>query len=157
MPEISLDLSDAAELAEMLAFLADWLSGSHKQALQDSLTAFAGHTAYNTEALRADLHRFTFLLGASDGEELFGEPTPCFASNFVSHFPAPREAAKPSRNDGRNDTAIPCPVCGTFCRRIGLGGTCAACDEPVAISDLITTCRPGNIANRQNATPQENQ
>jgi hypothetical protein len=50
-----------------------------------------------------------------------------------------------------------CADCGTFCRRIGPGGTCAACDEPVAISDLIATCRPGNIANRQSATPQENQ
>jgi hypothetical protein len=28
------------------------------------------------EALCADLHRFAFLLGASDGEELVGEPTP---------------------------------------------------------------------------------
>ena len=28
------------------------------------------------ETLCTDLHRFAFLLGASDGEELFGEPTP---------------------------------------------------------------------------------
>jgi hypothetical protein len=76
MPGISLDLADAAELAEMLTFLADWLTGSQKQALADSLTAFVGHPAYNTEALCADLHRFTFLLGISDDEELFGEPTP---------------------------------------------------------------------------------
>ena len=40
------------------------------------LTSFVGHPAYNTEALCANLHRFAFLLGASDGEELFGEPTP---------------------------------------------------------------------------------
>ena len=26
--------------------------------------------------LQADLHRFVFLLGVSDGEELFGEPAP---------------------------------------------------------------------------------
>jgi len=38
-----LDLSDAAELAEMLTFLADWLTGSQKQTLADSLTAFVGH------------------------------------------------------------------------------------------------------------------
>jgi hypothetical protein len=75
MPGITLDLGDAAELAEMLAFLADWLTGSQKQTLAGSLAAFVGHPAYNTEALCADLHRFTFLLGASDGEELFGEPT----------------------------------------------------------------------------------
>ena len=76
MPEISLDLGDAAELAEMLTFLASWLSGTQKQALADSLTTFVGHPAYNTEALCADLHRFVFLLGVSDGQELFGEPTP---------------------------------------------------------------------------------
>jgi hypothetical protein len=76
MPPITLDPGDAEELAEMLTFLAEWLSGSQKQTLADSLTAFVGHTAYNTEALRADLHRFAFLLGVSDGEELFGEPAP---------------------------------------------------------------------------------
>ena len=76
MPTINLDLSDAAELAEMLTFLTGWLSGSQKQALADSFAAFVGHPAYNTGALCADLHRFVFLLGVSDGEELFGEPTP---------------------------------------------------------------------------------
>jgi len=60
----------------MLTFLASWLSSSQKQALAGSLTAFVGHPAYNTEALCADLHHFVFLLGVSDGEELFGEPTP---------------------------------------------------------------------------------
>ena len=30
----------------------------------------------NNQTLCADLHRFAFLLGASNGEELFGEPTP---------------------------------------------------------------------------------
>ena len=76
MPTINLDLSDATELAETLTFLAEWLSGSQKQALADSFAAFVGHPAYDTGALRADLHRFVFLLGVSDGEELFGEPTP---------------------------------------------------------------------------------
>jgi hypothetical protein len=76
MPQLRLDLGDAAELAEMLTFLADWLSGSHKQALGERFAAFAGHPAYNTDALCADLRQFVFLLGASDGEEPFGEPTP---------------------------------------------------------------------------------
>jgi len=76
MPGITLDLSDAVELAETLTLLADWLSGSQKQALAASLTAFVGHPAYTTDALCADLHRFVFLLGVSDGEDLFGEPTP---------------------------------------------------------------------------------
>ena len=76
MPQIRLDLGDAAELAETLTFLAGWLSGSQKQALAHSFTAFVGHPAYNTDTLCADLRRSVFLLGASDGEELFGEPTP---------------------------------------------------------------------------------
>jgi hypothetical protein len=76
MPQIRLDLGDAAELAELLTFLTNWLSGSQKQALGQSFAAFVGHPAYNTDALCADLRRFAFLLGASDGEELFGEPTP---------------------------------------------------------------------------------
>jgi len=76
MPGITLDMGDAAELAEILAFLADWLSGSQQETLAGSLTAFVGHPAYTTDALCADLHRFVFLLGASDGEGLFGGPTP---------------------------------------------------------------------------------
>ena len=76
MPGITLDLTDAAEIAETLTLLTQWLSGSQKQALADSFAAFVGHPAYNTSTLCADLHRFAFLLGASDGEELFGEPTP---------------------------------------------------------------------------------
>jgi hypothetical protein len=76
MPQITLDAGDAAELAETLTFLASWLTGSQKQILADSFAAFVGHPAYDTSSLCADLHRFAFLLGASDGEELFGEPTP---------------------------------------------------------------------------------
>ena len=76
MPGITLDPVDAAELAEVLTFLTQWLSGSQKQTLAASLTAFVGHPAYTTDTLRADLHRFVFLLGVSDGEDLFGEPTP---------------------------------------------------------------------------------
>ena len=75
MPQITLDTGDAAELAEMLTFLAEWLSGSHKPALAESFAAFIGHPAYNTQTLCADLHRFAFLLGATDGEELFDGPT----------------------------------------------------------------------------------
>ena len=74
MPQIRLDLGDAAELAEMLTFLAGWLSGSQKQILAGSFAAFAGHPAYNTATLCADLHRFAFLLGQTDGEELFSAP-----------------------------------------------------------------------------------
>jgi hypothetical protein len=76
MPQITLDLSDATELAETLTFVDGWLSGSQEQVLAHSLAAFVGHPAYGIDALRTDLHRFVFLLGVSDGEELFGEPTP---------------------------------------------------------------------------------
>ena len=51
-------------------------SGQRPPDSADSFAAFIGHPAYNTDTLCADLHRFAFLLGASDGEELFGEPTP---------------------------------------------------------------------------------
>jgi hypothetical protein len=30
-----------------------------------------------------------------------------------------------------------CDQCGTFMRRIGLGGHCPHCDEPIAITDLL--------------------
>ena len=43
MPGITLDPGDAAELAETLTFLADWLSGSQKHALAESFAAFVGH------------------------------------------------------------------------------------------------------------------
>ena len=76
MPQITLDTSDAAELAETLTFLTGWLSGSQRQIPAGSFAAFVGHPAYNTGNLRADLHRFAFLLGETDGEELFGEPAP---------------------------------------------------------------------------------
>ncbi|MHB8342222.1 MAG: hypothetical protein ACYDB7_13805 [Mycobacteriales bacterium] len=30
-----------------------------------------------------------------------------------------------------------CTDCGTFMRRVGLGGACPCCDEPVAVSELL--------------------
>ena len=76
MPQITLDLADATERAETLTFITGWLSGSQQPAIGQSLAAYVGHPAYGIETLRADLNRFVFLLGVSDGEELFGEPTP---------------------------------------------------------------------------------
>jgi hypothetical protein len=32
-----------------------------------------------------------------------------------------------------------CPDCRQFCRRIGPGGPCPHCDEPVALADLLRT------------------
>jgi len=31
-----------------------------------------------------------------------------------------------------------CPECSQFCRRIGPGGPCPHCEEPVALADLLT-------------------
>ena len=75
MPELRLDVVDAAELAELLQFLADWLARDPDR-LGISLEAFAGHPAYGTAQLRQDLIRFTFLLGGDDGESLFGPDAP---------------------------------------------------------------------------------
>jgi hypothetical protein len=30
-----------------------------------------------------------------------------------------------------------CPECGVFCRRLGIGGLCPECGEPVAVADLL--------------------
>jgi len=70
-PEVSLDARDAAELAEMPEFLDEWLS-SGGESLRESLTGFIGSDAYDISQLCTDLNRFAFLLGATDGEPLFG-------------------------------------------------------------------------------------
>jgi hypothetical protein len=71
MPDIKLDAGDAAKLAELLQFLAEWLAGDPGR-LGVSLEQFVGNPAYNIGEPRQDLDRFTFLLGADDGEALFG-------------------------------------------------------------------------------------
>jgi hypothetical protein len=75
MPDFKLDTSDAAELAEMLQFLSQWLARDPAR-LGASLEQFVGHPAYGLPQLRDDLERFVFLLGGSDGESLFGLPPP---------------------------------------------------------------------------------
>ena len=54
MPQITLDATDAAELAQTLTFIAGWLTSSQQQTLADSFAAFVGHPAYGTDTLRAD-------------------------------------------------------------------------------------------------------
>jgi hypothetical protein len=71
---MSLDAGDAAELAELLQFLSQWLSRD-PAGLGASLEEFVGHPAYGTAQLRQDLDRFTFLLGGDDSESLFGPGT----------------------------------------------------------------------------------
>ena len=65
----------AIELAETLQLIARWLTADPER-LAASLLDFIGHPAYGPDALRADLDRFTFLLGGNDGEFLFGEDPP---------------------------------------------------------------------------------
>ena len=62
--------ADAAELAEMLQFLSDWLARDQNH-LASSLEGFIGSCAYGTQQLHDDLARFIFLLGGSNGEPLF--------------------------------------------------------------------------------------
>jgi hypothetical protein len=71
MPDMKLDTADAAELAEMLQFLSQWLARDPTR-LGASLEDFVGHPAYGLAHLRGDLERFVFLLRGSDGEGLFG-------------------------------------------------------------------------------------
>ena len=73
MAAVTLNANDAAELAEMLQFLAGWLNRDPSRP-GASLEDFAGHPACNTCQLREDPDRFIFLLGGSDGESLSGPP-----------------------------------------------------------------------------------
>ena len=71
MPDVKLDAAHAAELAEMLQFLDGRLARDPAR-LAASPEEFVGHPAYGLPQLRQDLERFAFLLGGSDGEQLFG-------------------------------------------------------------------------------------
>jgi hypothetical protein len=68
MPELAPE--DAVELAETLQFLGDWLEHDH-DILAASLARFVGAPGYGPDSLREDFTRFAFLLGATDGEDLF--------------------------------------------------------------------------------------
>jgi len=70
--ELGLNLTDAAELGELLTFLSDWLNSSDSAQLAASLHRFVGAASYDLDSLRLDLTRFTFLLGADNGDQLFG-------------------------------------------------------------------------------------
>ena len=70
-PRTCIDTADAIELAETLQLIVSWLAADPER-LAASLLDFIGHPAYGPDALRADLDRFTFLLGGSDREDLFG-------------------------------------------------------------------------------------
>jgi hypothetical protein len=72
VPQVHLDLADAAELGEMLTFISQWFGGTDHAQLGVSFGRFIGTPGYDLAELRTDLARFTFLLGHDDGEQLFG-------------------------------------------------------------------------------------
>ena len=72
MPRTFIDTADAIEHTETLQLIARWLAAD-PATLAPSFLAYIGHPAYGLDALRADLDRFTFLLGGNDGEFLLGE------------------------------------------------------------------------------------
>ena len=112
MPSISLHTGDAAELAELLQFLRDWLATDPHQ-LDASLTAFVGTRGYDPDHLRADLDRFTFLLGGNDGETLFDPAT------------------KPPRIDRTDRSQNPRRHLGpTHLTRLSVGSRAASCRPP---------------------------
>lgn len=56
-----LTIDDAIELAEMLTFIDDWLTGSDP-AVAQSFHAFVAATGYTLTDLQADLNRFAAML-----------------------------------------------------------------------------------------------
>jgi hypothetical protein len=74
---VTLDMTDAMELEQLLDFLARWMKAEHT-CLVPSLARFLGtdHLGFEAkgagpESLADDFNRFRFLLGATDGEGLF--------------------------------------------------------------------------------------
>lgn len=71
LPDVRLHPNDAAELAELLQFLDDWLA-TDREHLAASLSRFVGNHSYDLSQLRTDMSRFVFLLGGDDGQRFFG-------------------------------------------------------------------------------------
>jgi len=67
--EVRLAATDAAELADFLAFLGEWLTSEDTDLLAASLNRFAGH--YDLPSLQGDLARFAFLVKPRDDEISF--------------------------------------------------------------------------------------
>jgi hypothetical protein len=63
---------DPASHPSLAARLLRGRNHADPERLTASLLEYIGHPAYGPDALRADLDRFTFLLGGNDGEEVFG-------------------------------------------------------------------------------------
>ena len=72
MPQVHIEAADAAELADALTLISQWLGGDDRARLAASFRRFIGAEGYDLTAMRTDLARFTFLLCHVDGEQLFG-------------------------------------------------------------------------------------
>jgi len=75
--QVTLDMTDAMELEQLLGFLARWMKAEN-DCLAPSLARFLGTDRLGfevknsgPESLADDFSRFRFLLGATDGEGLF--------------------------------------------------------------------------------------
>ena len=66
-PDIQLNSADAAELAELLQFLQDWLV-TNSTNLDASLTRFVGGPGYDLAELGGDIGRLAYLLAGDDGQ-----------------------------------------------------------------------------------------
>ena len=66
---MNLDPADAAELADLLQFIAGW-TASDRERMSASLLDYIGDTPYSPGHLRLDLDRFTSLLREDNGESL---------------------------------------------------------------------------------------
>jgi hypothetical protein len=66
---VNLDPADAAELADLLQFIAGW-TASDREHMSASLLRYIGDTPYSPGHLRLDLDRFTSLLREDNGESL---------------------------------------------------------------------------------------
>jgi hypothetical protein len=70
--QVTLDMTDAMELEQMLDFLARWMKSDHDY-LAPSLARFLGVEvkSMGPDSLAGDCSRFRFLLGATEGEGVF--------------------------------------------------------------------------------------
>jgi hypothetical protein len=64
-PGVTVSVDHAIELGELLEFVSDWL-GAAPPAVAASLSDFVGAPGYDVADLRADLTRFSFLLGVAE-------------------------------------------------------------------------------------------
>jgi hypothetical protein len=75
--QVSLEMSDAMELEQLLGLLTGWMKAD-RDYLAPSLARYLGVDVegMGPESLAADFNRYRFLLGATDGEGVFTPDEP---------------------------------------------------------------------------------